>query len=149
MPLLVPATRQTFQASNSFHIHCLVDVHTLSQHIIRLLNAPSSERHIFHLSKTFAQHLSHLLSTYEQLILRLLNVDAGGKHHSLYVLIEVRDVGLRCLCASCKRADGQLNQCLLNSQLERIVTVMQNPLQFKNPGWSSNLSRACRGLRHS
>ncbi|KAG8699144.1 ribosomal 40S subunit protein S18B [Ceratobasidium sp. 394] len=56
-------------------------------------------------------------------------------------LTEIRGVGRRYANVVCKKADVDLKKRAgdLNSdELERIVTIMQNPTQFKIPTWFLN-----------
>ncbi|GAW10664.1 ribosomal protein S13 [Lentinula edodes] len=73
-----------------------------------------------------------------QHILRLLNTNVDGKRKIMYALTEIKGVGRRYSNIVCKKADVDLNKRAgeLNSdELERIVTIMQNPTQFKIPTW--------------
>merc|ERR1712068_13097 len=74
-------------------------------------------------------------------ILRLLNTNIDGKRKVQYALTEIKGVGRRFANVVCKKADvdltkraGELNP----DELERIVTIMQNPGQFKIPNWFVN-----------
>ncbi|GAA5958324.1 hypothetical protein JCM10213_001461 [Rhodosporidiobolus nylandii] len=76
-----------------------------------------------------------------QHILRLLNTNVDGKRKIMYALTEIKGVGRRYANLVCKKADvdlakraGELNP----DELERIVTIMQNPGQFKIPKWFVN-----------
>ncbi|GAA5861318.1 hypothetical protein JCM1840_005331 [Sporobolomyces johnsonii] len=76
-----------------------------------------------------------------QHILRLLNTNVDGKRKIMYALTEIKGVGRRYANIVCKKADvdltkraGELNP----DELERIVTIMQNPGQFKIPNWFVN-----------
>ncbi|ELU39326.1 40s ribosomal protein [Rhizoctonia solani AG-1 IA] len=76
-----------------------------------------------------------------QHILRLLNTNVDGKRKIMYALTEIRGVGRRYANVVCKKADVDLKKRAgdLNSdELERIVTIMQNPTQFKIPTWFLN-----------
>ncbi|CAE6415582.1 unnamed protein product [Rhizoctonia solani] len=97
-----------------------------------------------------------------QHILRLLNTNVDGKRKIMYALTEIRGVGRRYANVVCKKADvdlkkraGDLNSDELerivtimqnpthagdlnSDELERIVTIMQNPTQFKIPTWFLN-----------
>ncbi|GAA5981580.1 hypothetical protein JCM10908_004164, partial [Rhodotorula pacifica] len=79
-----------------------------------------------------------------QHILRLLNTNVDGKRKIMYALTEIKGVGRRYANLVCKKADvdlakraGELNP----DELERIVTIMQNPGQFKIPQWFVNRQR--------
>ncbi|KAF8313489.1 ribosomal protein S13 [Clavulina sp. PMI_390] len=76
-----------------------------------------------------------------QHILRLLNTNVDGKRKIMYALTEIKGVGRRYSNIVCKKADVDLRKRAgdLNSdELERIVTIMQNPAQFKIPTWFLN-----------
>ncbi|THH15471.1 hypothetical protein EW146_g5011 [Bondarzewia mesenterica] len=79
-----------------------------------------------------------------QHILRLLNTNVDGKRKIMYALTEIKGVGRRYSNLVCKKADVDLNKRAgeLNSdELERIVTIIQNPTQFKIPTWFLNRQR--------
>lgn len=101
-----------------------------------------------------------------QHILRLLNTNVDGKRKVMYALTEIKGVGRRYSNIVCKKADVDLNKrcaphpniftanspsCTypnfkthisageMNSdELERIVTILQNPTQYKIPTWFLN-----------
>ncbi|KAJ9098907.1 ribosomal 40S subunit protein S18B [Naganishia cerealis] len=76
-----------------------------------------------------------------QHILRLLNTNVDGKRKIMYALTEIKGVGRRYANLVCKKADVDMNKRAgeLNSdELERIVTIMQSPAQFKIPTWFLN-----------
>ncbi|CAO1617697.1 unnamed protein product [Parajaminaea phylloscopi] len=77
-------------------------------------------------------------------ILRLLNTNVDGKRKIMYALTEIKGVGRRFANVVCKKADvdlakraGELN----SDELERIVTIFQNPQEFKIPNWMLNRQR--------
>merc|ERR1712230_263475 len=83
-------------------------------------------------------------NTQFQHILRLLNTNVDGKRKIMYALTEIKGVGRRYANLVCKKADvdlgkraGELNP----DELERIVTIIQNPTQFKIPTWFLNRQR--------
>ncbi|KUI64686.1 40S ribosomal protein S18 [Cytospora mali] len=96
-----------------------------------------------------------------QFILRLLNTNVDGKQKVVYALTKIKGVGRRYSNLVCKKADVDLDKrageltCtnspkyLLDRQngetateeLERIVTIIQNPTQYKIPGWFLNRQR--------
>jgi ribosomal protein S13 len=66
----------------------------------------------------------------------LLNTNVDGKRKIMYALTEIKGVGRRYSNLVCKKADVDLNKRAgdLNSdELERIVTIIQNPTQYKIP----------------
>merc|ERR1712111_117959 len=79
-----------------------------------------------------------------QFILRLLNTNVDGKQKVMYALTRVKGVGKRYSNLVCKKADVDLTKRagdLTSEELERIVTIMQNPTQYKIPTWFLNRQR--------
>jgi small subunit ribosomal protein S18e len=96
-----------------------------------------------------------------QFILRLLNTNVDGKQKIMYALTKIKGVGRRYSNLVCKKADVDLNKrCVLkwassdlhklipssageitSEELERIVTIIQNPTQYKIPTWFLNRQR--------
>src|ERR1700710_1951650 len=96
-----------------------------------------------------------------QFILRLLNTNVDGKQKVMYALTKIKGVGRRYSNLVCKKADVDLNKryghhfpeqwrqrltdCsageLTSEELERIVTIIQNPTQYKIPTWFLNRQR--------
>ncbi|KAJ4268447.1 ribosomal 40S subunit protein S18B [Fusarium torreyae] len=78
------------------------------------------------------------------LILRLLNTNVDGKQKVMYALTKIKGVGRRYSNLVCKKADVDLNKRageLTSEELERIVTILQNPTQYKIPTWFINRQR--------
>ncbi|KAG2177875.1 hypothetical protein INT43_003122 [Umbelopsis isabellina] len=76
-----------------------------------------------------------------QHILRLLNTNVDGKNKIMVALTSIKGVGRRYANIACKKADVDLNKRageLSNEELERIVTILQNPSQYKIPNWFLN-----------
>ncbi|CAG8495951.1 7397_t:CDS:2 [Funneliformis mosseae] len=76
-----------------------------------------------------------------QHILRLLNTNVEGKTKVMFALTAIKGVGRRYSNIVCKKADVDLRKRageLTNEELERIVTIIQNPTQFKIPNWFLN-----------
>ncbi|KFY85570.1 hypothetical protein V500_08304 [Pseudogymnoascus sp. VKM F-4518 (FW-2643)] len=79
-----------------------------------------------------------------QFILRLLNTNVEGKQKVMYALTKIKGVGRRYSNLVCKKADVDLNKRageLTSEELERIVTIIQNPTQYKIPAWFLNRQR--------
>ncbi|KAK9452411.1 40S ribosomal protein uS13 [Limtongia smithiae] len=79
-----------------------------------------------------------------QHILRLLNTNVDGRIKIMYALTLIKGVGRRYSNLVCKKADVDLNKRageLTVEELERIVTIVQNPTQYKIPGWFLNRQR--------
>lgn len=70
----------------------------------------------------------------------------------MYALTHIRGVGRRYANLVCKKADVDLTKRageLTNDELERIVTIMQNPLQYKIPSWFLNRQKDITDGKHS
>ncbi|KAI1942548.1 ribosomal 40S subunit protein S18B [Ophidiomyces ophidiicola] len=79
-----------------------------------------------------------------QFILRLLNTNVDGKQKIMYALTKIKGVGRRYSNLVCKKADVDLNKRageITTEELERIVTIIQNPTQYKIPSWFLNRQR--------
>ncbi|KAL8778522.1 MAG: hypothetical protein Q9213_007380 [Squamulea squamosa] len=79
-----------------------------------------------------------------QFILRLLNTNVEGKQKIMYALTKIKGVGRRYSNLVCKKADVDLNKRageITSEELERIVTIIQNPTQYKIPTWFLNRQR--------
>jgi small subunit ribosomal protein S18e len=62
----------------------------------------------------------------------LLNTNVDGKQKVMYALTKIKGVGRRYSNLVCKKADVDLTKRagdLTSEELERIVTIIQNPLQ--------------------
>ncbi|KAI8055265.1 ribosomal protein S13 [Syncephalis plumigaleata] len=76
-----------------------------------------------------------------QHILRLLNTNVEGKQRIMFALTAIKGVGRRYANLCCKKADIDMNKRageLTNEELERLVNIIQNPLQYKIPKWFLN-----------
>ncbi|KAJ5884677.1 hypothetical protein N7495_009187, partial [Penicillium taxi] len=79
-----------------------------------------------------------------QYILRLLNTNVEGKEKIMYALTQIKGVGRRYSNLVCKKADVDLTKRageLTTEELERIVTILQTPTQYKIPSWFLNRQR--------
>ncbi len=77
-------------------------------------------------------------------VFSLLNTNVDGRIKIMYALTTIRGVGRRYSNLVCKKADVDLNKRageLTQEELERIVTIMQNPTQYKIPAWFLNRQR--------
>lgn len=85
------------------------------------------------LSVSSALYLVPLLTCCSfQYIIRLLNTNVDGKQKVMYAMTKIKGVGRRYSNLVCKKADVDLTKRagdLTSEELERIVTILQNPLQ--------------------
>merc|ERR1711935_117842 len=86
--------------------------------------------------------MSVLIQSQEfQHILRVLNTNIDGKEKIKYALTRIRGVGRRFANVVCKKADVDINKRageLTEDEIERIITVMQNPRVYKIPDYFLN-----------
>merc|ERR1711916_137764 len=76
-----------------------------------------------------------------QHILRVLNTNVEGRVKIMFALTAIRGVGRRYANLVCKKADVDLKKRageLTEEEIERVVTIMQNPRQYKIPDWFLN-----------
>jgi len=79
-----------------------------------------------------------------QFIIRLLNTNIDGKQKVQYALTKIKGVGRRFSNLACKKADIDLNKRageLTAEELERIITIIQDPTAYKIPAWFLNRQR--------
>merc|ERR1712205_162817 len=76
-----------------------------------------------------------------QHILRVLNTNVDGRHKVPFAITSIKGVGRRFANMVCKKAEVDLNKRageLTSEEIDRIVTIIQNPRQFKIPEWFLN-----------
>ncbi|KAJ2887644.1 ribosomal 40S subunit protein S18B [Coemansia asiatica] len=79
-----------------------------------------------------------------QPMLRLLNTNVDGNVNIMYALTKIKGVGRRYSNLVLKKADIDLTKRageLSVEEHERIVEIIQNPLQYKIPAWFLNKQR--------
>ncbi|KAI8866669.1 ribosomal protein S13, partial [Ramicandelaber brevisporus] len=82
-----------------------------------------------------------------QHILRVQNTNVDGRVNIVYALTAIKGVGRRFSNLVCKKADVDIRKRageLTNDELERVVTIMQNPLQYNIPKWFLNRQKDAR-----
>merc|ERR1712036_172130 len=76
-----------------------------------------------------------------QHILRVMNTNIDGKRNIMFAITAIKGVGRRYANLVLKKADIDLNKRageLSEEEVEKIVTIMQNPRQYKIPNWFLN-----------
>merc|ERR1712146_48167 len=84
-----------------------------------------------------------------QHILRVLNTNVDGRHKVPFAITSIKGVGRRFANMVCKKAEIDLNKRageLTSEEIDKIVAVIQNPLQFM-PTCSSTGRRISRMAR--
>ena len=87
-----------------------------------------------------------------QHILRILNTNVDGRQKVQIALTNVKGVGRRFSNLICKKAEVDLHKRageLKPDEIEKIVAIIQNPLQFKIPQWFLNRQKDIRTGKHS
>jgi len=76
-----------------------------------------------------------------QHILRVLNTNIDGRKKIMYALTDIKGVGRRFANLVCKKANVDLTRRageLSKDEIEKVVTIIQHPGQFKIPNWFLN-----------
>ena len=76
-----------------------------------------------------------------QHILRVMNTNIDGKRNIMFAITAIKGVGRRYANLVLKKVDIDLNKRageLSEEEVEKIVTIMQNPRQYKIPNWFLN-----------
>merc|ERR1712105_29939 len=79
-----------------------------------------------------------------QHILRVLNTNIDGKTSIMFALTLVKGIGRRYANLCLKKADIALSRRaggLNEEEVEKLITIMQNPRQYKIPDWFLNRQR--------
>eukprot|EP00493_Phyllostaurus_siculus_P011766 UN11933 len=76
-----------------------------------------------------------------QHILRVMNTNIDGKTKIMYAMTSIKGVGRRFASIVLKKADIDATKRageLSDEEVERVITIMQNPRQYKIPDWFLN-----------
>ncbi|EDO36934.1 predicted protein [Nematostella vectensis] len=87
-----------------------------------------------------------------QHILRVLNTNIDGKQKIMFAMTSIKGVGRRYANIVCKKADIDMNKRageLTEDEVERVVTIMQNPRQYKIPDWFLNRQKDHKDGKYS
>lgn len=87
-----------------------------------------------------------------QHILRILNTNIEGRHKTMFALTAIKGVGRRFANLVLKKADVDLSKragMLTSEEIDRIVTIIQNPRQFKIPDWFLNRQKDFKDGKYS
>lgn len=79
-----------------------------------------------------------------QHILRVLNTNIEGKTNVMFALTSIKGIGRRYANLVLKKADIPLHKRageLTEEDTDKIITIMQNPRQYKIPDWFLNRQR--------
>ena len=70
----------------------------------------------------------------------------------MYAMCSIKGIGRRLSNLICKKADIDLNKRageLSNDEVDRIITIVQNPRQFKIPDWFLNRQKDVKDGKYS
>merc|ERR1712061_23130 len=84
-----------------------------------------------------------------QHILRMCNTNVDGRQKVMYALTAIRGIGRRISNIICKKCDIDLNKRageLTTDEVNKIVAVISNPLQFKIPSYMLNSQKDVKFL---
>ncbi|KAH3798931.1 40S ribosomal protein S18 isoform X2 [Dreissena polymorpha] len=87
-----------------------------------------------------------------QHILRVLNTNIDGRRNILFALTSIKGVGRRYAHIVCKKADVDLTKRageLTDEEIERVMTIVQNPRQYKIPDWFLNRQKDIKDGKYS
>nr|KAG5710558.1 hypothetical protein BaRGS_013204 [Batillaria attramentaria] len=87
-----------------------------------------------------------------QHILRVMNTNIDGRRKIMFAITAIKGVGRRFSNVVCKKANVDITKRageLSEEEVERIVTVMSNPRQYKIPDWFLNRQKDVKDGRYS
>ena len=79
-----------------------------------------------------------------QHILRVMNTNIDGRRKIMYAMTAIKGVGRRYSNVCCKKADIDMTKRageLSEDEVEKLITVLTNPRQYKIPDWFLNRQR--------
>nr|XP_042130354.1 40S ribosomal protein S18-like [Peromyscus maniculatus bairdii] len=87
-----------------------------------------------------------------QHILRVLNTNIDGRRKIAFAITAIKGVGRRYSHVVLRKADIDLTKMageLTEDEVERVITIMQNPRQYKIPDWFLNRQKDGKGRKYS
>ena len=87
-----------------------------------------------------------------QHILRIMNTNIDGRRNIMFALTSIKGVGRRYSNLVCRKADIDLKKRageLSDEEVERVITIMQNPRQYKIPDWFLNRQKDVKDGKYS
>ena len=87
-----------------------------------------------------------------QHILRVMNTNIDGRRKVMFALTAIKGVGRRFSNLVCKKADVDLNKRageLSEEEVEKLITIMSNPRQYKIPDWFLNRQKDIKDGKYS
>ncbi|GAB1599288.1 40S ribosomal protein S18 isoform X1 [Argonauta hians] len=87
-----------------------------------------------------------------QHILRIMNTNIDGKRKSMFAITAIKGIGRRFANVVCKKANIDLNKRageMTEEEVDRVLTVMSNPRQYKIPDWFLNRQKDIKDGKYS
>ena len=87
-----------------------------------------------------------------QHILRVMSTNIDGRKKITYALTAIKGCGRRFASLVCRKADVDPNKRageLSEEEIEKLVTILNNPLQYKIPTWFLNRQRDIKDGKNS
>merc|ERR1712110_294048 len=87
-----------------------------------------------------------------QHMIRVMNTNMGGNRKIMYALTSIRGVGRRYANLCCKMAEIDVAKRageLTEDEVKKLVTIMQNPRQYRVPDWFLNRQKDTKDGRFS
>merc|ERR1711973_1062446 len=101
---------------------------------------------------TNTRKMSLVVPNQFQHILRVMNTNIDGKTKIMYAMTSIKGVGRRFSNICLKKADIDMNKRageLSDEEVERLVTIMQNPRQYKIPDYYLNRPKDVKDGKYS
>lgn len=79
-----------------------------------------------------------------QYIIRVLNTNVDGREKVAIAFTAIRGVGRRLATLACKKAEVDIRRRageLSAEEIDKVVEILQNPMNFKIPAWFLNRQR--------
>merc|ERR1711915_71475 len=103
-------------------------------------------------SITSTANMSLVLPEKFQHILRVLNTNIDGRRKIMFALTAIKGVGKRYANVCCRKADIDLTKRageLTEEEVEKVITIISNPRQYKIPDWFLNRQKDERDGKYS
>nr|CAL69108.1 TPA: putative 40S ribosomal protein S18 [Spadella cephaloptera] len=87
-----------------------------------------------------------------QHILRVMNTNIDGRRKIMFAMTSIKGCGRRFSNIVCKKADVDMTKRageLSDEEVERVVTIMNNPRQYKIPDWFLNRQKDVKDGKYS
>merc|ERR1712050_355256 len=87
-----------------------------------------------------------------QHILRVMNTNIDGRRKIMFAMTAIKGVGRRFSNVCLKKADIDLSKRageLTEEEVERVITIMSNPRQYKIPDWFLNRQKDTKDGKYS